>query len=265
MHERQGLPTGLSAIRFEQVGVWRRTDEGRRDLLRDVDWNVRGGEHWVLLGANGAGKTTLVRIASAQLRPSSGVAWVLGKRLGRTALTEIRREIGVLDPLLARRFYPEQTALDVVLTGATQSILVVEDADAATRDRAHETLALVGARDLAGRHFSVLSEGERARVLLARALVAAPRLLILDEPAAGLDVAGRLLFQHALEQALAARRDLTTVTVTHELHTLPRATTHALLLRAGTVVAQGPVEAVVTAESIAACFDVPLDAAARAL
>ena len=218
------------------------------------------GEHWVVVGPNGGGKTTLVRIASAQLRPSDGVVRVLGKQLGRYPLAELRRRIGYVDPLLARRFRAEQTALAVVETGAAGTVLNVEAVDG-THPRA--LLELVGAGKLADRRFVSCSEGERARILLARALAPDAALLVLDEPTAGLDLAGRLLFLHVLAEAISERPDLPTVIVTHELEALPPQTTHVLMLRAGRVVAQGQREATLTAENVAACFELPLAAARR--
>jgi len=221
---------------------------------------VRSGEHWVVVGPNGGGKTTLVRIASAQLRPSDGVVSVLGKQLGRYPLAELRRRIGYVDPLLARRFRVEQTALAVVETGAAGTVLNVEAVDEA---HPRALLELVGAGELADRRFVSCSEGERARILLARALAPDAALLVLDEPTAGLDVAGRLLFQHVLAEAISSRPDLSTVIVTHELEALPPETTHVLMLRAGRVVARGEREATLTAQNVAACFELPLAAARR--
>ena len=221
---------------------------------------MRSGEHWVVVGPNGGGKTTLVRIASAQLRPSDGVVSVLGKQLGRYPLAELRRRIGYVDPLLARRFRVEQTALAVVETGAAGTVLNVEPVDE-THPRA--LLELVGAGELADRRFVSCSEGERARILLARALAPDAALLVLDEPTAGLDVAGRLLFLHVLAEAISSRPDLPTVIVTHELEALPPETTHVLMLRAGRVLARGEREPTLTAENVAACFELPLGAARR--
>ena len=244
----------LEVLVLEHVALRR----GGNSILQDVDWTVRRGEHWVVVGPNGSGKTTLVRIASAQLRPSDGVVRVLGRQLGRYPLAELRRRIGSVDPLLARRFHLDQTARDVVETGAAGTILNVEPADGAHVSR---QLELVGVAELADRRFSSCSEGERARILLARALVADAALLVLDEPTAGLDVAGRLLFLHVLHEAITSRPDLPTVIVTHELDALPHETTHVLMLRSGRVQARGDLDATLTAENVAACFDIPLEAA----
>jgi iron complex transport system ATP-binding protein len=250
----------VDVVGLEGVCVWRSGPRGRTDLLAGVDWAVRRGERWVVAGPNGAGKTTLVRIVSAQMRPSGGIARILGRQLGRYPLAELRREIGVVDPLLARRFYPDQSALEVVETGHAGTVLLVEDPDAV---RAREALELVGAGSLADRTFVTCSEGERARILLARTLVADAALLILDEPTAGLDLPGRLMLAHALAEVVGAKPELTTITVTHELDALPQETTHVLLLAGGRVIAAGALSETLTAENVAACFDVPLDVARR--
>jgi iron complex transport system ATP-binding protein len=255
----------VEVVGLEQVSVWRGTPQGRRELLRGLDWEVRGGEHWAVLGPNGAGKTTLVRIVSAQTRPSAGVARVLGRRLGRFPLATLRREIGLVEPHLARRFYPQQTVLQVVLTGFAGTVLLVEEVEARQVERARELLALVGASSLERRAFATCSEGERARVLLGRAIAASGSLLVLDEPSAGLDLGGRLMLVDALARAAVAHPDLTTVTVTHDVGTLPPQTTHVLFLRGGAIVAAGPIAETMTPANIADTFDLPEEIAALAL
>jgi iron complex transport system ATP-binding protein len=241
------------AVHFEQVTVRR----SGNTILDAVDWSVGRGEHWALLGPNGAGKTTALRVASAQMRPSSGRAVVLGGRLGGVSMPELRRRIGLVEPALGRRFYPVQTASEVVASGFAGTILPEEDADAG---RADELLAAVGAGSLAGRRFATCSEGERARILLARALATDAELLVLDEPAAGLDLPGRELLLHAFDEAVASRSGLTTITATHHLEELSTRTTHALLLRDGAVVAAGPIDQALSDDALSACFGLPLTA-----
>jgi iron complex transport system ATP-binding protein len=239
------------AIAFEQVTVQR----SGRAILDAVDWSVAAGEHWAVLGPNGAGKTTLLRVASAQMRPSRGRAAVLGGVLGRVSMPELRRRIGLVEPAFGRRFYPVQTALEVVCSGFGGTILPEDGADVA---RAGELLDAVGAGALAGRAFASCSEGERARILLARALATEADLLVLDEPAAGLDLPGRELLLRAFDESVRARPELTTVTATHHLEELSPRTTHALLLRDARVVAAGPLRAVLHDEPLSACFGLPL-------
>jgi iron complex transport system ATP-binding protein len=237
-------------VRFEGVTVRR----SGRAILDGVEWVVRAGEHWAVLGPNGAGKTTLLRIASAEIHPSRGAATVLGGRFGRVSLPELRTRIGVVEPLLARRFYPEQTALDVVLTGATGTVFPL-GGDAR---RARERLALVGLAGLEERPFTICSEGERARVMLARALMTDAPLLVLDEPAAGLDLGGRALLLDAFDRLVRDHPELASVTVMHHLEELSAATTHALLLREGRVVALGSLAEAITDETLSAAFGLPL-------
>jgi len=246
------------AVRFEQVGLWRSSHGVRKIILDGIDWAAGEGERLGILGANGAGKTTLLRIASAQMRPSEGAAFVLGARLGRVPLHELRRKIGLVEPALGRRFYPEQRAVDIVLSGLIGSILLAAELPADARERAHAALEAVQADALAPRLFATLSEGERARVMLARGLVSGAELLALDEPAAGLDLGGRELLLEAFEQAVKSRPRLTTLTVTHHLEELPPSTSHALLLRDGRIVASGPLDRALTDETLSVCFDLPL-------
>jgi iron complex transport system ATP-binding protein len=250
----------VEAVGLERVSVWRSGPHGRKDILREVDWTVQRGERWIVLGPNGAGKSTMLRIVSARMRPSSGVARILGHQIGRYPLAKLHREIGSVDPALGRRFYPDQRATEVVQTGLAGTVLLVEGGGEA---EARAALELVGAADVADRAFVTCSEGERERILLARALVADAPLLVLDEPTAGLDLPGKLMLLHAIGEALSARPDLTTLTVTHDLGSLPPETTHALLLNDGEVVAAGPLGTTLSAENLAASFGLPLDVARR--
>jgi iron complex transport system ATP-binding protein len=245
-------------VRFEEVGLWRSSHRVRKVILDGIDWAAGEGEHWGIVGPNGAGKTTLLRIASAQMRPSGGAAWVLGSRLGRVPLHDLRRRIGLVEPAFGRRFYPEQRAIDVVLTGLIGSILLAEELPDDAVERAREALAAVRAESLETRYFASLSEGERARVMLARGLISEAPLLALDEPAAGLDLGGRELLLEAFEHAIDARPALTTLTVTHHLEELPPSTSHALLLRDGHVVAAGPIEDTLTDANLSTCFGLQL-------
>jgi len=246
------------AVRFDGVSLWRSTHGVRKEILDSIDWTVETGEHWGIVGPNGAGKTTLLRVASAQMRPSAGAAWTLGGRLGRIPLHELRRQIGLVEPGLARRFYPEQRVIDVVLSGLAGSILLADELPAGAAARALRALARVGAESLVTRAFATCSEGERARIMLARGLMADAPLLALDEPAAGLDLGGRELLLEAFERALEERPGLTTLTVTHHLEELPSSTSHALLLRVGRVVASGPIEEALTEATLSECFGLEL-------
>jgi iron complex transport system ATP-binding protein len=233
-------------------------------LLDGVDWHVRAGEHWVVLGPNGAGKTTMLGLAGAVMRPNAGTAHVLGLRLGGTDLRDLRERIGLVDARTARQLRGTLSAHAIVLTGAYGSIALqhrrLEDAHA---QRADALLALTGSTHLRDRRFDDCSQGERQRILLARALMGDPELLLLDEPASGLDLPSRERLVAALVALARDRPDLPTVTVTHHLEEIPPSTTHALLLRGGRVLASGPVGDTLTAAHVSACFGLEIDVARR--
>ncbi|RMI31404.1 ABC transporter ATP-binding protein [Nocardia stercoris] len=228
----------------------------RTPLIQHVNWRVDYGQHWVVLGRNGAGKTTTMSVAAAQRFPSSGTAVVLGRRMGTVDLRDLRTYIGLVGA--AQRLPDEtgHTAHTVVLTGHSGSVLPLwERYDDTIRDRAAKLLELVGCANLAERPVRVLSQGERARVRLARALMADPMLLILDEPFAGLDLPAREDMLAALHTLAAAQPKLATVTVTHHLEEIPVTTSHLLMLRAGTVLAAGPIADTLTDADLSDCFD----------
>jgi iron complex transport system ATP-binding protein len=242
-------------VRMDGVGVRR----GATALLGRVDWRVELDEKWVVLGPNGAGKTTLLRLAATELHPTSGTVHVLGELLGRTDVFELRPRIGFSSASLASRVPGDEVVSDLVVS-AGYAVLGRWRESYADQDNARATglLAALGVVGLAGRRFGTLSEGERKRVLIARALMTDPELLLLDEPAAGLDLGGRedLLARLA---TLAADPDApATVLVTHHVEEIPPGFTHAMLMRDGAVVAQGLLDSVLTEENLAKTFDVDL-------
>jgi iron complex transport system ATP-binding protein len=247
-----------AVVDLDGATVWRSERGARRTVLDAVDWRVHRTEHWGVIGPNGAGKSTLLRIASAQIRPSRGRATILGGELGKVSMPELRKRIGVVEPAAGRRFYPDQRVLEIVTTGATGVIILTSDAKPREVEQARRLLELVGAADLADRTFVSCSEGERARALLARSLMPDAPLLVLDEPAAGLDVGGRELLLTALDDVARRRPGLTTLTVTHYVEELPATTTHLLLLRNGGVVAAGAIDEVATDDAFSDCFCTPL-------
>ena len=249
-----------TAIEMAGVGVWRvRPGGGRVVLLEGIDWVVRPGERWAVVGPNGAGKTTLLTLAGAVGHPSEGGARVLGHPLGAVDVRELRASIGQVDAAMVARFRPGATALEAALTGATGSIaLLPERLSPADRERAAELLEIMGCAHLANRRLAVLSRGEQQRVLLARALVPRPRLLLLDEPTAGLDLPGREAFLERLDALAAREASLATVQVSHHLEELAVSTTHALLLAGGRVVARGPAAQTLSEPNLSRCFDAPV-------
>jgi iron complex transport system ATP-binding protein len=243
---------GQPCLELDGVRVWA-PDGG--DLLKDITWRVEPGQHWALLGPNGAGKTTLLSLAGARRHPSAGTVRVLGERLGGVDVRELRRLVGVVDQSL--RMPDELTCESVVLTGATGTVQPLwERYGDAERARARELLELMGCAHLARRRAGTCSQGERGRLRIARALMASPRLLLLDEPASGLDLAARELLLSALDELALFEPDLATVLVSHYLEDLPPRTSHALLLAAGEMVAAGEADAALSSEAVSACFGV---------
>jgi iron complex transport system ATP-binding protein len=252
-------PARGTAVVLEGTTVVRTGRGLRRTLVAEVSWTVGAGEQWAVLGPNGAGKTTLLRIASARLHPSSGRATILGERLGRTYLPTLRRRISVVERAL--QFFPAYTSLDVVLTGVTGTTsILTEHVDEHVRLRALELLATVSAEELAERPFRDISEGERARVLLARALVGETALVVLDEAVAGLDLPGRELFLEAVASIACDRPDTAMIFATHHLEELPTTISHALLLAGGRVVSAGTADRMLTDELLTACYGMPVQA-----
>ena len=232
---------------------------GGSTLLDDVDWMVEEDERWVLIGPNGAGKTTLLQVASAQLHPTSGVAGILGEVLGTVDVFDLRPRIGLTSAALADRIPRGELVQDVVVS-ASYGVLGRwrEEYDDLDHDRALDLLTEVGVAHLAERTFGTLSEGERKRVQIARALMADPELLLLDEPAAGLDLGGREDLVSTLSVLAMDPDSPATVLVSHHVEEIPPGFTHALLLREGRVVAAGLLDHVVTEENLSATFAMPM-------
>ena len=230
-----------------------------KKLLAGINWQVSTGERWVIVGPNGAGKTTLVQIAGAQMHPSSGTAAVLGQKLGRVDVFELRARIGLTSAAIDQRIPGGETARDVVLTASYGQLARwrerYEDLDTG---RAEDLLVWWGMDGFAERTYGTLSSGERKRVLVARALMTDPELLLLDEPAAGLDLAGREDLVRRLGNHAADPSSPVTVLVTHHVEEIPPGFTHVLMLRQGAVVAAGPIPFTLTAENLSACFGLPL-------
>ena len=228
-------------------------------ILLGVDWRVEAQDRWVLIGANGSGKTSLLRLVSAQQRPSAGMVGVLGERLGRTDMRELRRHIGVASAAVSEQLRPTMTAHDAVVSARHGALEIwwhdYEDAD---HDRADGLLDLMGCGAFAHRVLASLSQGERQRVLLARALMPAPGLVLLDEPAAGLDLPGREALVARIGALAADPGAPPMVLVTHHVEEIPAEMTHALILRAGRVVAGGPIESTLTSAHLSTAFGLPV-------
>ncbi|ABL82080.1 MULTISPECIES: ABC transporter ATP-binding protein [unclassified Nocardioides] len=244
-----------AVLDFAEVTIRR----GQATLLDAVSWRVEEGDRWVILGPNGAGKTTLLQVASAQIHPTSGVAGILDEVLGTVDVFELRPRIGLTSAALAERIPRSERVHDVVVSASYGVVGRWREAyDELDHERAGLLLTEVGASHLVDRTFGTLSEGERKRVQIARALMADPELLLLDEPAAGLDLGGREDLVSTLSVLAADPASPATVLVSHHVEEIPPGFTHALLLRRGRVVAAGPVGEVVTEANLAATFAMPL-------
>jgi iron complex transport system ATP-binding protein len=249
------MPGAGPVVRLRGVAVVR---DGR-PILDDVDWEVCGHERWAVLGPNGSGKTTLLHVAGMRLLPTRGSVEVLGARYGRTDARALRTRVAFVSQAMLRSLRPTLTAHDVVITGRHAALepwwhRYGPDDHA----RADGLLADAGLSRVAGQEFGVLSEGERQQVLLARALMGEPELLLLDEPAAGLDLGARERLVARLASLAAAPDAPPLVLVTHHVEEIPPGTTHVALVRRGRIVRAGPAPAVLTSAAVSACFDVPV-------
>jgi iron complex transport system ATP-binding protein len=242
-------------LQFAGVTVRR----GEATLVEDVDWTVEEDERWVILGPNGAGKTTLMQVASAQLHPTDGVAGILGEVLGAVDVFDLRPRVGLTSAALAERIPRNELVRDVVVS-ASYSVLGRwrERYDDLDHRRAADLMNELGVGRLADRTFGTLSEGERKRVQIARALMTDPELLILDEPAAGLDLGGREDLVSTLSVLAMDGEAPAIILVSHHVEEIPPGFTHVLMLREGRVTTSGPLEQVMTEEALSATFGMPL-------
>ncbi|HVT66084.1 MAG TPA: ATP-binding cassette domain-containing protein [Mycobacteriales bacterium] len=239
----------MSVLEITDVDVW---FVNGPHVLHDISMTIDEGEHWALLGPNGAGKSTLLALASAQRFPSRGTVHVLGKQMGRVDLRDLRQAIGVVDVRL--RMPSELSVEEYVETGATQTVQWIRRPDAEVKSRIADLIVRFGLTALRDRSIAVCSQGERARARLARSLVPHPSLLLLDEPASGLDLPGRADLLTAVEATAVEEPRLASITVAHHLEELPATTTHVALMRDGRFVAQGDVALLGDEAALSECF-----------
>jgi iron complex transport system ATP-binding protein len=247
--------TSLLAIDLHRVG---RTI-GRKRILDEISWSIRAGSQAAVLGPNGSGKSTLLRLITGYLFPTDGTIDVLGRRLGKTNLHQLRRSIGLVDPAGPLQTDHRTRVLGVVLTGFFGNLSLDFDTPSfEEREAGQRALDQVGLADHADQTYRTLSTGEQRRTLLARAMVAHPRLLILDEPTAGLDLLARETFLATLDRLTEQSHDLTTLLVTHHLEELSPRTTDVMLLSEGRTIASGPPLAVLTSDNLSQAFHCPV-------
>lgn len=254
----QGLAQPL--ISLQGVTVLR----SGKPILDEVSWNVWLGERWVIVGPNGAGKTTLLSILSSYLFPSKGEAIILGSKLGKVDTSEMKTRIGMTSANLLSLLPEEERAGDIVLSSAYGVFgRWNEEYDPWDESRSSALLSALGVKELKDRTFATLSEGEKKRVMIARALMPNPELLLMDEPAAGLDLGGREDLLRRISQFSADPAAPVTVMVTHHLEEIPAGTTHILVLKSGKSFAQGRIESVLTSEMLSELHEIPIDLETR--
>ncbi|MFJ1747040.1 ABC transporter ATP-binding protein [Streptomyces sp. NPDC088116] len=230
-----------------------------RALVDDVSWSVKEGERWVILGPNGAGKTTLLNLASSYLFPTTGKVKILGERLGKVDVFDLRPRIGIAGIAMAEKLPKRQTVLQTVLTAAYgMTASWNEDYDEVDEQRARAFLDRLGMTGFLDRKFGTLSEGERKRTLIARAMMTDPELLLLDEPAAGLDLGGREDLVRRLGRLARDPYAPSMIMVTHHVEEIAPGFTHVLMIRQGKVLAAGPVETELSSRNLSLCFGLPL-------
>ena len=244
-----------SILELRDVSVRR----GESTILGPINFSIAPGERWVILGPNGAGKSTFLNILATRIFPTQGKAFLLGEEMGKVDLFELRTRIGTCSSIVAEDIPYDELVRDVVLTAA-YAILGRwnEDYDLWDESRAIALLTTFGVRDLGDRLYGSLSDGEKKRVQISRALMADPELLLLDEPTAGLDLGGR---EDLLQRFSSFSQDPSapaTILVTHHIEEIPAGTTHALLLHKGVVAVSGPVAQVITQEHLSAVFGISM-------
>jgi iron complex transport system ATP-binding protein len=233
-------------------------------ILRGIDWRVDRGQHWVILGANGSGKTSMLRALTGYLPPTAGTIEMLGETYGRTDWRELRKKVGLVSSSVHQMMPEAETALFAVISGKFAMIGYWGEIDDGDRARAASILRRIEASALKDRPWLHLSQGERQRVLIGRALMADPRLLILDEPCAGLDPVAREHFLQFLQRLTRSRNAPAVVLVTHHVEEIMPTFSHVIVLKRGRVIAQGPRDRILDSKTLSAAFGAPLRLSCRA-
>ena len=245
----------IPVLNLQNVSVIR---DGKT-ILGPLDWQVNENERWVILGPNGAGKSTLFALCSTQIHPTTGSVEILGSKLGAVDVFEVRPRIGFMGSTLVNHFPEDEKVIDIVLTAAYAMLgRWNESYELWDESRAQGLLTTLGVRELAQRNFSTLSEGEKKRVLISRSLMSDPEILLLDEPASGLDLGGREDLLNRFDLLANDPYAPATLIITHHIEEIPAGSTHALLLKSGKVVGSGPIATVITSENLSVAYDMPI-------
>jgi iron complex transport system ATP-binding protein len=245
----------IPVLNLQNVSVIR---DGKT-ILGPLDWQVNEDERWVILGPNGAGKSTLFALCSTQMHPTTGSVEILGSRLGAVDVFEVRTRIGFMGSTLVNLFPEDEKVIDIVLTAAYAMLgRWNESYELWDESRAQGLLTTLGVRELAQRNFSTLSEGEKKRVLISRSLMSDPEILLLDEPASGLDLGGREDLLNRFDLLANDPYSPVTLIITHHIEEIPAGSTHALLLKGGKIVGSGPIATVITSENLSFAYDMPI-------
>lgn len=244
----------MTILSFEHINL----SKDGTPLLTDINWQIHSGEDWGLLGLNGAGKTLMLQMIAGNLWPSSGKLTVLGEVFGKTNIPNLTKRIGWVSNILQHKFYQNDVAEEIVLSGKFASIGIWQSYSAADLHTARELLASLGGASLLGKSYQVLSQGEKQLVLMARALMAKPELLILDEPCNGLDLFAREDLLARIQQIKAQPNAPTVLMVTHHTEEIPDFISHVLMIRDGQIVRQGPRAELMTPEVLTAFYQKPI-------
>ncbi|WP_141604439.1 ABC transporter ATP-binding protein [Terrilactibacillus laevilacticus] len=229
-----------------------------KDVLKNISWQVKEGEHWCLVGLNGAGKSTLLNMVNGYIWPTEGSMTVLNQIFGQVDLRNLRQSIGWVSSSLQQQLHNDEVVENIVLSGKFATIGLYDDIEDRDREKAYELMGELHCHHLAKRNYDTLSQGEKQRVIIARALMANPKLLILDEPCTGLDILARETLLSIIEE-LAKKQDAPTlIYVTHHVEEILPCFSHTLLLKNGTVFDSGRTEELMNAESLSAFYDRPV-------